>query len=76
MPSIKAYPSSANFILFKTLQHSANEVFAALKTQGILIKNLSPQGGLLHNCLRVTIGKPEENQAFLTALEISLSRLP
>jgi len=73
---IKAYPSSANFILFKTLEKSANAVFDSLKQQGILIKNLSPQGGLMGNCLRVTIGKPEENQAFLAALQYALNNTP
>jgi len=38
----------------------------------VLIKNMSTQGGLLSDCLRVTIGKPEENQAFLAALRKSL----
>ena len=70
---IKAYPSSANFILFRTLDKAADAVFAALKAQGVLIKNTSPQGGLLNNCLRVTIGKPEENQAFLAALAQALN---
>ena len=69
---IEVYPSSANFILIKTEYKAADTVFASLKRQGILIKNLSPQGGLLANCLRITIGKPEENQAFLSALEIAL----
>lgn len=73
---VQAYPSAANFILFKTLHRSADKVFTALKAQGVLIKNLSPQGGLLQNCLRVTIGKPEENQAFLTALQNSLTEHP
>jgi histidinol-phosphate aminotransferase len=72
LDAVKAYPSAANFILFKTIGISANEVFASLKQQGVLIKNLSPQGGLLENCLRVTIGKPEENQAFLNALRTAL----
>lgn len=72
MNSIKAYPSFANFILFKTLRISADQVFNSLKLQGILIKNLSHQGGLLADCLRVTIGAPEENQAFLNALQHSL----
>ena len=54
--NIKVYPSAANFILFKTLTLPADTVFNALKERGILIKNLSPQQGLLHNCLRVTIG--------------------
>jgi len=70
---VKAYPSSANFILFKTLDKPADAVFASLKEQSILIKNLSPQGGVLSDCLRVTIGKPEENQAFLKALDQALS---
>ena len=75
LDGISTYPSSANFILFKTPKEKASEIFAAIKQQGVLIKNLSPQGGLLEDCLRVTIGKPEENQAFLTALTASLEKL-
>jgi histidinol-phosphate aminotransferase len=70
--NIKPYSSSANFILFKTLGASADHVFNSLKQQGVLIKNLSRQGGVLENCLRVTVGKPEENQAFLKALQAAL----
>lgn len=72
MQGVQTYPSEANFLLFRTLEKPADEVFAALKQQGVLIKNLSPQGGLLQNCLRVTVGKPEENQAFLAALSQAL----
>ena len=72
LDGIKAYPSAANFILFKTPENRANDIFASIKQQGVLIKNLSPQGGLLADCLRVTIGKPEENAAFLAALELSV----
>jgi histidinol-phosphate aminotransferase len=35
----------------------------------VLIKNLNPSGGMLTGCLRVTVGTPEENIAFLKALE-------
>lgn len=69
---ITAYPSAANFILFKTPENRASEIFASIKQQGILIKNLSAQGGLLTDCLRVTVGKPEENTAFIDALIKSL----
>ncbi len=72
MDSIKIYPSAANFILIRTLNKPADQVFTTLKQQGVLIKNLSPQGGLLSNCLRVTVGKPEENQSFLDALRFAL----
>jgi histidinol-phosphate aminotransferase len=72
MAGITAYPSAANFILFKTPKDKASDIFAAIKQQGVLIKNLSPQGGLLIDCLRVTIGKPEENRAFIAALKSCL----
>lgn len=71
LDEVIAYPSSANFILFRTRENCSDRVFSFLKEQGILIKNLAPQGGLLTDCLRVTIGKPEENNAFLTTLENS-----
>lgn len=69
---ITAYESAANFILFKTQQNQATRIFEAIKAQGVLIKNVHPQGGLLTDCLRVTIGTPDENQAFLNALKSSL----
>ncbi|MCX7093458.1 MAG: histidinol-phosphate transaminase [Methylobacter sp.] len=72
LDGIAAYPSAANFILFKTPENRANEIFACIKQQGVLIKNLNAQGGLLADCLRVTVGKPEENAAFVDALTKSL----
>ena len=61
LDGITAYPSAANFILFRTPKNKASEIFLSIRQQGVLIKNLSAQGGLLSDCLRVTIGKPEEN---------------
>ena len=69
---ITAYESAANFILFKTPQNQATRIFEAIKTQGVLIKNVHSQGGLLTDCLRVTVGTPSENQAFLNALKSAL----
>ena len=43
-----------------------------LKARGILIKNVSRQHPLLAGCLRVTVGAPQENDAFLAALTESL----
>ncbi len=70
---ISAYPSAANFILFRTPNNQADAIFADIKQQGVLIKNLNPQGGLLKACLRVTIGTPEENNSFLEALKNALA---
>ena len=72
LAGIIAYPSAANFILFRTPKNRATEIFLLIRQQGILIKNLSNHGGLLSDCLRVTIGTPEENIAFLVALRKSL----
>lgn len=70
MGGITPFPSQANFILFRVNkgEKSATEVFESLKAQGVLIKNLSPAGGVLQDCLRVTVGMAEENTAFLSAL--------
>ena len=73
LDGICAYESAANFILFKVPEDNASRIFESLKSQGVLIKNMSPQGGLLRDCLRVTVGAPEENQAFLNALKTALN---
>jgi histidinol-phosphate aminotransferase len=72
LPGLRVWPSSANFILFRTESRPAGEVFARLREQGVLIKNLSGAGGVLANCLRVTVGTPDENAAFLAALKKAL----
>lgn len=75
LPGIFAFPSAANFILFRTPKNTAETLFNSIKQQGILIKNLAGHGGLLADCLRVTIGTPNENQQFLQALTYSLKLL-
>ncbi len=75
LSKILAFESAANFILFRTPVNQATSIFLSLKEQGILIKNLSPQAGLLTDCLRVTVGKPDENQAFLDALNNALAKI-
>jgi histidinol-phosphate aminotransferase len=65
---VKVFPSQTNFVSFRLLERDAGEVFEKLKQAGVLIKNLSPAGGLLLNCLRVTVGTPHENQKFMDAL--------
>jgi histidinol-phosphate aminotransferase len=66
MQGITPYPSETNFILFRTAA-DATRIYTRLKQAGILIKNLNKPGHL-ENCLRVTVGKPEENLEFLDAL--------
>ena len=72
MQNINVFPSQANFILFKVLKATANSIYESLLNNKIIIKNVS-NDGLLENCLRVTVGTEEENQAFIKALDSSLS---
>ncbi len=68
LPGLMVYPSSANFLLLRSLPGRADAIHKGLLDAGILIKNLSPSGGLLQDCLRVTVGTPEENTRLLEAI--------
>ncbi len=65
---VRPYPSRANFILFRVAAERATPIFEGLKRAGILIKNLHRADSPLAECLRVTVGTPEENTRFLTSL--------
>lgn len=66
IPGVTTYPSQANFFLMRTAR-SGDDVFRGLLERGILVRNFS-RAPSLTNCLRVTVGTPEENDAFLAAL--------
>jgi histidinol-phosphate aminotransferase len=62
------WPSGANFVLFRPESKPGHEVWQALLDRSILVRDTSSWPGL-DGCLRVTIGTPEEDDAFLDALE-------
>ena len=68
---VTTWPSQANFVLFRPDRKKGDEVWAALLEHGVLVRDTSSWPGLT-GCLRVTVGTPEENDAFLTALEAVL----
>jgi histidinol-phosphate aminotransferase len=68
--AVKVYTSEANFLLFRVA--NATEVFNGLKQRGVLIKNLNGGHPMLKDCLRVTVGTPEENERFMAVLKESL----
>jgi histidinol-phosphate aminotransferase len=63
---LRAWPSSANFVLFEV--DEPERVFNGLLEREVLVRRYGsvPQ---LERCLRVTAGLPEETDAFLAALE-------
>lgn len=73
LDGLEVFPSQANFILFRILQRSAEKVFEDIRDAGILIKNMKANEGALANCLRVTVGAPDENAGFLAALRRAMN---
>lgn len=62
----KVFPSDANFLLVRTTD--AESIYRYLQAKQIVVRNRS-RVELCGGCLRVTIGKPNENRALLDALE-------
>jgi histidinol-phosphate aminotransferase len=69
---VRVWPSSTNFLLFRVA--AAEAVFDDLIKHGVLIRKMHGGHPLLHDCLRVTVGTPEENDRFLAALTACLRR--
>ncbi|MBX3458749.1 MAG: histidinol-phosphate transaminase [Planctomycetes bacterium] len=71
---IKVYPSRANFLLFET-GRDPRELWKAMVSRGVLVRDVSgyPRLG---KALRVSIGRPEENDAFIKALEYAMTIVP
>jgi histidinol-phosphate aminotransferase len=66
LDGVEAFPSGANFILFRTSDGQAT--WDGLLEAGVLVRNFA-RWPRLDDCLRVTIGRPEENDAFLAAMK-------
>jgi len=67
MDGVTPYPSDANFIFFKV--KDGERVYSGLLRKGVLIRNMK---GVADGCLRVTVGTPAENAAFIKALKLIL----
>jgi histidinol-phosphate aminotransferase len=66
---LTVYPSSANFVLFRSQRVPAKELFRRLRDEyGILVRDVS-DGPHLAQCLRVSIGTDEDMDAVIGALE-------
>lgn len=68
---VEFWKSGANFVLFRVA--NARDVWAAMLADGVLVRDCSGWDRLA-DCLRVTIGTPDENSAFLAALSRAIGR--
>jgi histidinol-phosphate aminotransferase len=72
MIGVTAYPSKANFVLFRLPTAKGKLVFESLRQRGVLVKNLHSAHDALSDCLRVTVSTVSQNRVFLDALTASL----
>ncbi len=70
LPNAELFPSAGNFLLVRV--PDAQVVFETLLTNRVLIKNVSKMHPLLANCVRLTVGSPEENAQMIAALKLVL----
>jgi histidinol-phosphate aminotransferase len=70
LPGATVFPSAANFLLVR--MPDADAAFSALLNAKVLVKNVGKMHPLLANCLRLTVGAPDENAQMLAALKLAL----
>jgi histidinol-phosphate aminotransferase len=68
LPGVTVFPSQANFFLVRV--PDAERTNEGLLRQGVLVKNLN--GPAMKNCLRITVGTPDENRILLKAMREAL----
>ena len=73
LDGVTVFPSGANFVLFR-LRGDGRAVWKALLSRGVLVRDFS-RWPRLDECLRVTVGTPAENDAFLAALRSALQEV-
>jgi histidinol-phosphate aminotransferase len=69
---VRVWPSGANFVLFRPDERDGHEVWEQLLVRDVLVRDCS-SWERLDGCLRVTIGTPDEDDAFLAALTEALA---
>jgi histidinol-phosphate aminotransferase len=70
LPGVQPFPSEANMVLVRV--PDSKKSFEGMRARGVLVKNIEGLHPLLKNCLRLTVGTPEENILMVDALKASL----
>lgn len=70
---LEVFPSATNFILFRMQGVDATKCYDYLKDNKVLTKNFSDYHPLLKNCIRASIGTPDENSRLIKQLRDFLS---
>lgn len=75
MPHVTPYPSATNFVLFRLPVPDSTVVLDGLAQRDVFVRRYGTPGWGLDDCLRVSIGLPEENDTFLRALSNVLDEI-
>jgi histidinol-phosphate aminotransferase len=70
LPGVTVYPSAANFFLVRV--PDGMRAFESLKAQGVLVRSFHGSHPMLANCLRITVGTPDENRTLISAMREAL----
>ena len=73
IPGVTVFPSKTNFVLFRLPMTNATPVATELASRGVLIRNYANPAYGLADCLRVSIGSPDDDDIFLKELRDILS---
>jgi histidinol-phosphate aminotransferase len=69
---LETIPSQANFVSF-CWDRNANPLYEALLREGVIVRHLSSFG--MENCIRVTVGREDENKRFIAAMKKTLPKI-
>lgn len=67
LPGVTAFVSDANFVLARFADSQAT--YNGLKRDGLLVKDMSFLHPFLKNCLRLSVGTPEQTRALIASLQ-------
>ena len=66
LPSVRVFPSEANFLLVRFLEHDAKELHASLLRRGIALRHFNTPE--LRDCIRISVGRPRDHERLIEAL--------
>lgn len=71
IPGVTVWPSAASFVLVR-VPVDAHAVHAGMLRRGVLVKDVA-RPGVLHDCLRITVGTTRENARCVAALREAIA---
>jgi histidinol-phosphate aminotransferase len=75
IPGVVPLPSATNFLLVRLPVMDAGPVARELANRGVYVRHFRNPALGIADCLRVSVGRPEENMIFADELAVLLSEI-